>query len=90
MKISELELNGFVTLVFHTVFQNSVSNANAVLGLALITFRIKHSQARCIVMTAVCVSVCVCLSLASFIHYCTGPDVTLRNGRGYPIIVEHY
>jgi len=37
------------------------------------------------VVTAVCVSVClsVCLSLAAFPNYCTDPDVTWRNGRGF-------
>ena len=44
----------------------------------VITFRITHSQAKCIVVTAVCVR--VCLSLATFLHYCTDPDVTLANG----------
>ena len=50
----------------------------------LITFRITHSQAKCIVMTAVClsVSVCVCLSLVALLHYCTDQDVILGNDRG--------
>jgi len=46
-------------------------------------------DAKCIVVTAVCVSVCVCLSLAAFPHYCTDPDVTWGNGRGWPVVV-HY
>jgi len=47
----------------------------------------------CPLVTAVCVCVCVCvclpvcLSLAAFPHYCTDPDVTLRNGRECPLVV---
>ena len=37
-------------------------------------------EAKCIVVTAVCVY--VGLWLAAFRHYCTNPDVTWRNGRG--------
>jgi len=32
----------------------------------------------------------VCLSLAAFLHYCTDPDVTWRNGRGCPIVVQYW
>jgi len=35
---------------------------------------------------SVCLS--VCLSLATFRHYCTDPDVTWRNGRGCPLVVH--
>jgi len=37
-----------------------------------------------------CLSVCmsVCLSMATFRHYCTDPDVTCGNGRGYPLVVH--
>ena len=38
------------------------------------------AEAKRILATAVCVS--VCLSLAAFPHYCTDPDVTWGNGRG--------
>jgi len=39
---------------------------------------------------SVCVlCVSVCLSLAAFPHYYTGPDVTWGNGRGCPLVV-HY
>ena len=55
----------------------------------LITFRIRHMhQAKCIVATDVSVS--VCLSLAAFLQYCTNPDVTLRNGRGYLLVVHYW
>jgi len=32
----------------------------------------------------------VCLSLATFPHYCTDPDVTWRNGRGWPLVVHYW
>ena len=44
----------------------------------MITFSIWHSR------LYIYASVCVCLSLAAFPHYCTDPDVTLGNGRGCP------
>ena len=30
---------------------------------------------------------CVCLSAAACLHYCTDPDVTWRSGRGCPLVV---
>ena len=43
-------------------------------------------------VTAVCVSVClsVCLSIAALPYYCTGPDVTWANGRGFPLVVHYW
>jgi len=35
-------------------------------------------------------SVCVCLSLATFPHYCTDPDVTWGNGRGCCLVVHYW
>ena len=32
----------------------------------------------------------VCLSCAAFLHYYMDPDVTLRNGRGFPIVVHYW
>jgi len=40
----------------------------------------RTAEAKCIVVTAVCVS--VCLSLAAFPHCCMDPDVSWGNGRG--------
>ena len=40
------------------------------------------AEAKCILVTRICVS--VCLSLAAFPHYCMNPDVTSGNGRGTP------
>jgi len=36
------------------------------------------------------VSLCVCLSLATFPHYCTDLDVTWQNGRGCPLVVHYW
>jgi len=47
---------------------------SAFLQCSLITFCIRRSQGKCVLVTAVCVS--VCLSLAAFPHYCMDPDVT--------------
>ena len=33
---------------------------------------------------------CVCLSLAAFTHYCTDPDVSWRNGRGFRLVVHYW
>jgi len=41
-------------------------------------------------VTAVCVSVCLCLSLAAFPHYCTDPDVSWGNGRWCPLVVHYW
>jgi len=56
---------------------------------ALLHFARGVAEAKCILVTAVCASVCVCLSLATFPHYCVDPDVTRGNGRGCPVVV-HY
>jgi len=36
----------------------------------------------------VSVSVYLRLSLGAFSHYCTDPDVTCRNGMGYPLVMH--
>jgi len=46
------------------------------------------AEAKCILATAVCVS--VCLSLAEFPHYRTDLDVTWENGRGCPLVVHYW
>ena len=57
----------------------------------LVTFRIRHSQAKCIVATAVCVScMSVCLSGAAFLHYCTDPGVNFRNGSECLLVVHYW
>jgi len=40
------------------------------------------------VVTAV--SVCVCLSLDTFPHYCTDPDISWGNGREFPLVVHYW
>ena len=47
-------------------------------------------DAKCIVVTRVCVSMClcVCLSTAACLQYCMDPDVTWRSGRGCPVVVH--
>jgi len=51
-------------------------------------------DAKCIVVTrvCVCVSVClsVCLSAATCLHYCTDPDVTWGSGRSCPRVVHYW
>jgi len=32
----------------------------------------------------------LCPSLAAFPRYCTDPDVTWGNGRGYPLVVHYW
>jgi len=55
------------------------------------TFSLLHfarvvDDAKCIVVTRVCVS--VCLSAAVRPHYCTDPDVTWGRGTGCPLVVH--
>jgi len=38
------------------------------------TFDVRRTEAKCVVVMAVCLS--VCLSLAAFPQYCTDPDIT--------------
>ena len=45
-------------------------------------------DAKCIVVTRVCVS--VCLSTAAYLRYCTDPDVTWRSGKGCPLVVHYW
>ena len=51
-------------------------------------------DAKCIVVTRICVCVCdcvsVCLSATIRPHYCTDPDVTCGHGRGCPLVVHYW
>jgi len=58
--------------------------------LWLLHFAWVVDDAKCIVVTRVCVSVCVCLSEAACLHYCTDPDVTWQSGRGCPLVVHYW
>jgi len=46
------------------------------------------AEAKCILVTAVRMS--VCLTLAAFPHYCTDPNVTWGNDRGCPPVVHYW
>jgi len=56
------------------------------LSLSLLHFAWVADEAKCIVVTRVCVS--VCLSAAACRHYCTDPDVTWGSGRGCLLVVH--
>jgi len=58
-------------------------------GHWLVTYRVRRiAEAKCTLASAVCVS--VCLSLATFPHYCTDPDVSWGNGRWSPLVVHYW
>jgi len=52
----------------------------------LFTFCIRHSKRNVYWLRP---SVCVCLPLHACVHYYTYPDVTMRNGRGCPLLVQY-
>jgi len=54
----------------------------------LLHFALVVDDAKCIVVTRVCLS--VCLSAAVRQHYCTDPDVTWGHGRGCPLVVHYW
>jgi len=54
----------------------------------LLDFAWGVAEVKCILVTAVCVS--ICLSLTAFPHYCMDPDVTWENGRGCPLVVHYW
>ena len=61
----------------------------------VITFGVSRIyDAKCIVVTRVCVPVClcVCLSVRGRMPtlFCTDPDVTWRSGRGCPLVVHYW
>jgi len=37
-----------------------------------------------------CVCLCVCLSAATYLHYCKDPDVTWESGKGCPLVVHYW
>ena len=59
---------------------------NALLTCAL-TCRVRRSRGEMYIGHG---RLCVCLSLAAFPHCCTYPDVTWRNGWGFPIVVHYW
>ena len=65
-------------VILHPEFQLMLHNAYNGFVPSLITFRIRHSQAKGMLNTGAY----VCLSSATFLHYCMHPDIILGNGRG--------
>ena len=58
-----------VCVVELIVYQGLLRELYCILMAVLfVTFHIRHSQEKCIVMTAVCVFVCVCFSLHSYVN----------------------
>ena len=57
---------------------------------SLLHFARVVDDAKCIVVTRLCVCPCVCLSIAVCPHYCTDPDVTWGRGRGCPLVVHYW
>jgi len=56
-------------------------------SMKIITFRVRHSWGK------MCIGhgrLYVCLSLATFPHYCVDPDVSWGNGRGCPLVVHYW
>jgi len=53
--------------------------------ISLVTFRMSHRRREVYCDHA---RLCVCLSAAACLHYCTDPDVTWRSGRGCPLVVH--
>jgi len=54
----------------------------------LLHFAWDAAKEKCILVTAICAS--VCLSLAAFPHYCTDPDVRWGNDSGCPLVVHYW
>jgi len=54
----------------------------------IVTFCVIVDDAKCIVVTRVCVS--VWLSAAVHPQYCMDPDVTWGRGRGCPLVVHYW
>ena len=53
-------------------------------GILVVTFRMSRRRRE---MYCGHARLCVCLSAAACLHYCTDPDVTWGSGRGRPLVV---
>jgi len=53
---------------------------------------VDNVQCILVMHACVCLSLCLCvgLSLTTFPHYCTDPDVTWGNCRGCPLVVHYW
>jgi len=58
--------------------------------LHLLHFAWVVDDAKCLLVTCVCMCLSDCMSLASFPHYCMYPDVTWGNGRECPLVVHYW
>jgi len=58
----------------------------AVVGV-VVTFRVRRSRGEMYIGHH---RLCVCVSIAAFLHYCTDPDVSWENGRGIPPVVHYW
>ena len=65
----------------------NVSDYMLVLALCLVTFRVSHRRRE---MYCGHPRLCVCLSAATCLHYCTDPDVTWGSGRGCFLVVPYW
>jgi len=76
------------------VYEYNVAECNITEDFRIIIFRTRHSQAKCILAMAVCLSVCVCVSvrrrIPTSLHHCTYPEVTVGNDSGCPVIVRYW
>jgi len=62
-----------------------------VLDLRLVTFRVSRRRREMYLVTLVCVSVCVCLSVSSLISTLLhGPACNVGNGSGCPLVVHYW
>jgi len=62
-----------------------------VVVVVVVTFRVSRSRSEMYIGHGrLCVCLCAWLSLATFPHYCMDPDVSWRNGRGFPLVVHYW
>ena len=66
--------------------------SNIAQAVWLLHFAWVVDDAKCIVVTLLCVSVCLCVCLSAAVrpHYCTDLDVTWGNGRECPLVVHYW
>jgi len=76
-------INEQTILLIHSVLS---VNGNIVEYLLVIIFRVRRTEAKSILVTAVCVSVCLPVPrrIPTLLH---GPGCNLGNGRGFPLVV---
>jgi len=70
------------------VMSHSIAVLLLVVDMTFLHFAWVVDDAKCIVVTHICVS--VCLSAAACLHYCMDFDVTGGNGRGCLLVVHYW